>query len=249
MHAALRPRRAALTAVLCTALALGTTACARFSAEPESDGPFGKLTGAQIVNEAFMATKNAKSLTVDVDLRSPEEPVKGYLSLDGRGKCAGTLTMGTNDTAELVKVDDRNVYLRFDEAFLREQVKDESPEVQEATVKQLKGRWVKSPVSDPDSKDMLALCDLKGLLGEFEPGASDIVKGAETTVGGQQALTLTESDGDGESTTVHVATEGTPYILKIVTKGGEEPGTITFSHYGKPVVAEAPAAKDVVETD
>ncbi|MER7536159.1 hypothetical protein ABTX77_15435 [Streptomyces sp. NPDC097704] len=249
MHAALRPRRTALVAVVCAALALGTTACARFSADPESAGPFGELTGAQIVNEAFTATKTAKSLTVDVDLRSPGEPTKGYLSLDSRGKCAGTLTMGTVDTAELIKADAENVYLRFDEAFLREQVKDESPEVQEATIKEMKGRWVKSPVSDPDSKDMLALCDLKKLLGDFDPGASGIVKGAETTVDGQEALTLTESDGDGESSTVYVATEGTPYLLKIVTKGGDEPGTITFSKYGKPVEAKVPAAKDVVTTD
>ncbi|MFI8767991.1 hypothetical protein ACIGN6_24185 [Streptomyces sp. NPDC053792] len=244
-----RTRRTAVTALLCAAFALGATACGPSSDDAKPAGPFGELTGSQIVDKAFAATTTAKSLTVDVDLKSADEPTKGYLSLDTRGKCAGTMSVGTASTAELVKADDKNVYMRFDEAFLREQVKDESAEVQEATIKELKGRWMKSPVSDPDAKDMLALCDLKGLLGGFEQGASGIVKGAETTVGGQKALALTEPGDGGETSTVYVATQGTPYVLRIVTKGGEEPGTITFSHFGKPVVATVPAAKDVVKTD
>ncbi|MFH8840694.1 hypothetical protein [Streptomyces sp. NPDC017868] len=242
-------RRTALVAVLGAALALGTTACGPFSDDAKPTGPFGELSGSQIVDKAFAATKGAKSLTVDIDERKAAEPFKAYLSLDTRGQCTGTLTTGTTSTVELIKPDRRNVYLRFDEASLREQVKDESAEVQEAALKELRGRWMKGSVSDPDNKDMVALCDPKQLLGGFEQGASGIVKGAETTVGGQKALALTEPDGKGESSTVYVATQGTPYVLKIVTKGGEEPGTITFSHYGKPVEAKAPAAKDVVKTD
>ncbi|MER7949019.1 hypothetical protein ABTY59_16685 [Streptomyces sp. NPDC096079] len=242
------PRRTALAAALSAAFALAATACGPSTDAAKPAGPFGDLTGSQIVDKAFAATRDAKSLTVDVDLRSPGEPTKGYLSLDARGRCAGTLTVETTHTAELVKPDDKNVYLRFDEAFLRKQVEDESPEVQEATLKELNGRWMKSSVSDPDAKDMLALCDLKTLLGGFEPGASGIVKGAETTVDGRGALALSEPGDGGESSTVYVATEGTPYVLRIVTKGGEEPGTITFSKYGLPVAAKAPAAKDVVET-
>ncbi|MFE0643659.1 hypothetical protein ACFW2Y_18900 [Streptomyces sp. NPDC058877] len=253
MHAAPhapRSRRTAASAVLCAAFALGTAACGPAPADAKPTGPFGELSGSQIVDKAFAATKSAKSLTVNVDLKSAEEPTKGYLSLDTQGRCTGTLTLDTNNTAELVKAaGDENVYLRFDEAFLREQVKDETPEVQEATLKELRGRWMKSPASDPDNKDMLALCDLKDLLSAFEPGASGITKGAETTVDGQKALALTEAGDGGETSTVYVATEGTPYVLKIETKGGDEPGTIAFSQYGKPVEAKVPAAKDVVAMD
>ncbi|MFD9613680.1 hypothetical protein ACWEPZ_32915 [Streptomyces sp. NPDC004288] len=257
MHAAPRPRRTAVAAALLTAAALlGATACGSSPADspkpadaPKPAGPFGGLTGSQIVDKAFAATKGAKSLTVDIDLSASADPVKGHLALDDRGTCAGTLTMGAVDTAELVKADDKNVYLRFDEAFLRKQVKDEDPETQEATLDALRGRWMKSPLTDPDNKDMLALCDLKELLSGFETGASGIVKGAETTIGGQRALALTEPGEGGEKSTVYVATQGTPYVLRIVTKGGDEPGTLTFSKYGKPVAAKAPAAKDVVDTD
>ncbi|MCZ0979894.1 hypothetical protein O1L60_15205 [Streptomyces diastatochromogenes] len=241
-------RRTALVAVLGAALALGTTACGPFSDDAKPAGPFGDLSGSQIVDKAFAATKDAKSLSADVDLRAPGAPIRGFLSLDTRGKCAGTLTMGATDTVELVKNNSKNVYLRFDEAFLRKQVADENPETQEAALRQLRGRWVKSPASDPDSRDILALCDLETLLGKFQPGPSGIAQGAETTVGGRKALPLTAPDGNGGSTTVYVATKGTPYALKIVVKGGEEPGTIAFSHHGKPVEAKAPAAKDVFTT-
>ncbi|MER5207811.1 hypothetical protein [Streptomyces sp. NPDC002825] len=247
MHAA--PRRTALVTVLSAALTLGATACGPSTDDAKPAGPFGELTGSQIVDKAFAATRSATSLTVDVDEQGPVEPLKAYLSLDTRGRCTGTLTMGAASTVELLKTDDKTVYMRFDEAFLREQVKEEGPEAQDATVKELKGRWLKGALSDPDNKGMVELCDLKELLGGFEQGASGIVKGAETTVGGQKALALTEPGDDGETNTVYVATQGTPYVLRIVTKGGEEPGTITFSHYGKPVAAKAPAAKDIVETD
>ncbi|MGA5197624.1 hypothetical protein [Streptomyces exfoliatus] len=261
VHPRTRPT-VAVAAVLCAALAFGATACGSTTddAKPTKPtqatkptkpaGPFGDLTGSQIVDKAFTATKSAKSLTVDVDIKTAVDPTKAYLSLDGKGHCAGTVTMGVDRTVELIKADDKNVYLRFDEAFLREQVKEESQEVQDATVKELRGRWMKTPASDPDSKDMLALCDLDELLGGFEQGASGIVKGKETTIDGQPALALTEPGTGGEtSSTVYVATKGTPYVLRIVTKGGEEPGTLTFSQYGKPVAAKVPAAKDIVDIE
>ncbi|MFE5486912.1 hypothetical protein [Streptomyces sp. NPDC056527] len=241
-----RTRRTALIAALCAAAALGATACGPFSDDAKASGPFGDLTGPQISNKAIAATKKADSLTLDLALKTTDGPMKAYLSMDTRGKCAGTLTVGTTGTAELIKADDKDVYLRFDEAFLKEQAKGESAEVQKAVLKELKGRWVKTPVTDPDAKDSLELCDLKALLGDFEQGINFAVKGGETTVGGKKALMVTEKSG-GETTTVYVATEGEPHILKIVSAGGEEPGTITFSGYGKPVGAKVPATKDVLD--
>lgn len=250
MSATVRLRRAALVPVLCAAVALGATACGPFSSD-KSDaakpaGPFGDLSGPQIANKAIGATKTADSLTLDIALKTTEGPVKAYLATDVRGRCAGTMTVGATGTVELIKPDDKAVYLRFDEAFLKEQAKGESAEVQAAVLKELKGRWMKTDAKDPDAEDSLALCDLKSLLGQFEQGANLAVKGKETTVGGKKALMLTQALDD-EKTTLYVATEGKPYILKIVTAGGEEPGTISFSDYDKPVEAKAPPAKDVVD--
>lgn len=249
MSAARHPRthrRAALVAALCAAVALGATACGPFSDDAKASGPFGDLTGPQIANKAIAATKKADSLTLDLAAKTTDGPMKAYLAMDTTGKCAGTLTVGTTGTAELVKADQKDVYLRFDEAFLRAQGEGEPAEVQEAILKELKGRWVKTPVTDPDAKDNLELCDLKALLADFEEGINFAVKGKETTVGGKKALTLTQKSG-AETTTVYVATEGEPLILKVVAAGGEEPGTMTFTDYGKPVAAKVPAAKDVID--
>ncbi|MER8045330.1 hypothetical protein [Streptomyces sp. NPDC094032] len=263
MPATVRPlRRATLTAALCAAVALGATACGPFSgssggtkdgadsakstAPAKPAGPFEGLSGPQIVDKAIGATKTADSLTLDVALKTTDGPIKAKLATDVRGHCAGTMALGATGTAELIKPDATSVYMRFDEAFLKEQAKGESAAVQAEVMKQLKGRWMKSDAKDPDAKDSLALCDLKSLLSDFEQGANTAVKGKETTVDGEKALMLTQASAS-ERTTVYVATEGKPYLLKIVSAGGKEPGTISFRDYDKPVEAKAPPKKDVVD--
>ncbi|MCX2185120.1 hypothetical protein KV205_32110 [Streptomyces sp. SKN60] len=241
-------RRAALAATLCAAVALGATACGPFGdAEPKASGPFGELTGPQIVDKAIATTKTAKSLSMDLDLKTTDGPIKAFVSTDLQGRCAGTMTIDTTGTAELIRPDDKAVYLRYDEAFLKEQSKGESPEVQAAVLKQMKGRWLKTDAKDPDTKDMVELCDLKALLADFEQDTAGTVQGEETMVGGKKALTLTQTYKGGEKDTFYVATEGKPYLLKIVTTGGKEPGTIALSGYDKPVTATAPAKKDVLD--
>ena len=51
-----------------------------------------------------------------------------------------------------------------------------------------------------------------------------LVKGATTTVNGQQVIAITDSTKDG---TLYVATTGKPYPLQIA-KVGSESGTIAF---------------------
>lgn len=115
-------------------------------------------------------------------------------------------------------------------------------------IKMMKGRWVKTDVSDPEAKDSLELCDLGSLLSELEANDTAARRAGETTVNGRKALKLTESDGEA-TYTAYVATEGEPYLLKVEQVGGEEPGTMTFSEYNKPVAAKKPAAKDILDLD
>ncbi|GAA4916369.1 hypothetical protein ACFPM3_21540 [Streptomyces coeruleoprunus] len=252
-----------LIAGLCTLAALGLTACGpggtsgtsgsggsrggSGAAATKASGPFADLSGPQILNKAIKATKTASSVTLDMDVKNGEGPMKAYLALNTKGECAGTITMGTAGTMELIKTGDK-AYFRVDEAFLRSENKDESPEETEAILKELKGRWMKSDASDPETKKDLEMCELDTMLAEFETGLNFARKGEETTVDGRKALKLTESDGKS-TTTSYVATEGEPYLLKIVIQGGDEPGTILFRDYNKPVVAKAPAAKDVLDLD
>ena len=89
--------------------------------------------------------------------------------------------------------------------------------------------------------------DSDTMLAGFEGGPNLARKGKTTTVDGKPAITLTETDGD-ETYTTYVATEGKPYILKMVIKGGKEPGTVKFSDFDKPVDAKAPTG-DIVDLD
>ncbi|TQK45036.1 hypothetical protein FBY35_6575 [Streptomyces sp. SLBN-118] len=255
------PRRLGRIALstLCATLALAAAACspsdgagrdtkgAPATSTKAKEGAFPGLSGPQIANKAFKATKTATSLTVDFAARTTDGNMKAYMSIDSKGDCKGTLSPGGTGTAELIRVGD-NAYMRFDEAFLRSQDEGGSAEETAAVLKILKGRWVKSDASSPDDKEQLEFCELKTFLGQFKEGFNLMRRGEETTVNGRKVLTLTEKDGD-TSYKVYVATEGEPYVLKVEQKGGEEPGTITFSAFNKPVGAAKPAAKDIVDLD
>ncbi|MER7107860.1 hypothetical protein [Streptomyces sp. NPDC000229] len=245
----LRTFKRPAVAALCAAAALGLTACGPFgsSGGVEETGPFAGLSGPQIANKAIKATKTADSLTLDANLKTSEGQMKAFMALDTKGQCAGTITMGSTGTMELIK-SGKLAYMRFDEAFLRDQNKGGSPEETEAVLKMLKGRWVQSDATDPEFKDGLEMCELDTMLSEFETGINFAKRGEETTVNGKKALTLTENDGDA-TYKIYVATEGEPYLLKIEQKGGEEPGTMSFKDYNKPVPAKKPAVKDILDLD
>ncbi|MFF8832607.1 hypothetical protein [Streptomyces sp. NPDC015131] len=245
-----RALKVSLVAALCTSAALGLSACGptgTAGAASGKEGPFPGLTGPQIADRAIKATKSATSLTLDADITDKEGRTKTFMALDTKGECAGTITENTTGTLEILRTGGL-AYLRFDEAFLRDQSEGSSPEETAAVLKTLQGRWVKADTNDPDVKDGLAMCDLDTLLSGFETGGNAARRGAETTVGGKKALTLTEKDG-ATTYKIYVATEGEPYLLKIDIAGGKEPGTMSFRDYGKPVPAKKPAAKDVVDLD
>ncbi|WP_336321339.1 hypothetical protein [Streptomyces lavendofoliae] len=241
-------KRPALAALCAAALAL--TACGPSGSsggQAKDAGPFPGLSGPQIADKAVKATKKAVSLTLDANLTTADGPIKAFVALGTKGRCAGTMTMGSTGTMELIR-DGKLAYMRFDESFLREQNKGGSPEETEAVLKMLKGRWVKSDSTDPEFKDGLEMCELDTLLSEFETGVNSAERGVETTVNGKKALTLTEKDGD-TTYRFYVATEGEPHLLKIEQKGGEEPGTMSFLDYDKPVPAKKPAAEDILDLD
>ena len=74
-----------------------------------------------------------------------------------------------------------------------------------------------------------------------------MTRGPDAEVDGRPAATLVKKKAGGKSTTLFVAKEGEPYLLKVVKTGGDEPGTIVFSEYNKPVKAVAPPADEIVD--
>ncbi|MDV5146232.1 hypothetical protein R1T08_19005 [Streptomyces sp. SBC-4] len=235
MHPLLR--RPVATALSCMAVTLSATAC----------GPFlGDLTRPQILGEAIEATESAKSVTVHNDILSLAMPIKGYTSRDSRGNCIATRSYGAAGRVDVIKIGDKDVYLRRDEASLRSEERHRSPEELEALVDKVGGRWTKPPVDGPDAPEDLAICNRVTFDASLEINwEDDSAKGDPTTVDGRKALKLVKAGGENE-TAVYIAAEGPPYILKIVMKGGDVSGTITYSHYDRPVEVTAPPAEDIV---
>ncbi|MDW6062142.1 hypothetical protein SAZ11_34115 [Streptomyces sp. FXJ1.4098] len=250
-------------AALCAVTALALTACgtdddkggtagksgesvsASSKATPSAKAPgseLEKLTGPQIANKAMKAMKSATSLTTDLDGTVDGGPMKYHMSSDNKGECVGNMAFGTEGKVELVKTGDL-IYMKFDRAFWKSQGGKDGADAA-ATIGD---RWTKSKASGSDFKDFASACDSDTMLSGFESGPNLARKGETTTVDGKPAITLTETDGD-ETYTTYVATEGKPYILKMVIKGGKEPGTVTFGDFDEPVDAKAPTG-DIVDLD
>ncbi|MGW1726307.1 hypothetical protein ACWCQK_25620 [Streptomyces sp. NPDC002306] len=247
-------RRTALAALcLVTAAAAGLTGClsdqdkaqdkpgSARSAKPKE--PFAGLTGGQIADRALKATTAASSLRMKGDVADDESAgtIRIDMALNTRGECAGTMSMGGQGKADLIKTGD-TVYMRYDEEFLRAQSKGEPKADTDAAVALLAGNWTKMAAKGQDAKDIAGFCDLDAVLGGAEDGNSNATRGQTTTVDGTPAIVLHEKDGK-ERYTLYVATEGEPYLLRIDSKTATDPGTVTFSDYDKPVPAKKPAGK------
>ncbi|MFI0513890.1 hypothetical protein ACH3Y9_27840 [Streptomyces sp. WSLK1-5] len=205
--------------------------------------PFAGLSGGEIADRATKATTGASSLRMKGDL--PDDESGATISLDvllnKKGDCAGTIGMGGKGEAELIKTGDL-VYMKFDEAFLREQSEGESKADTDAAVAMLAGKWTKSKATGTDAKEFEGFCDLGAVLDGAGDTASDASRGKATTVDGAPAITLHEKDGK-DRYTLYVATEGKPYLLRVDSTAGAEQGSVTFSDFDAPVPTQKPAGE------
>ncbi|WP_053914157.1 hypothetical protein [Streptomyces sp. TP-A0875] len=210
--------------------------------------PFAGLSAAEIADRAFKATRGAGSLRMKGDV--PDEETGGTIridiAVDRDGRCAGTMSLGGEGKAELIRTGD-TLYMKYDERFLRAQSEGEPKADVDAAVALLAGQWTKTSAAGEDAKDIGGLCDLEAVLGEAEPAGSDVTRGESTSVDGTPAVVLHEKDG-ADRHTMYVAAEGKPYVLRLDGTSAKEPGTLTFGAYDEPVRAEAPAGK-VIDLD
>ncbi|WP_327268556.1 hypothetical protein OG233_11990 [Streptomyces sp. NBC_01218] len=216
------------------------------SAAPAKDEPFADMSGPEVVNAALKNIRKATSLHLAVDMKTTDAPMKADFSTSiGSGKCTGTMDMGTGGSMSIIKIGE-TVYMKLDEAMLRAQSEGESEADTQAAVDMVADHWMAEKASDPDTKDVIEFCELESLLKEFEDGDTEAKKAGQTTLDGTPALRLTEKDGK-ETYTILVSTEGDPQLLQVSSTGGDEPMTMTISDIDKPVVAEKPAAEDMVD--
>ncbi|UXY28021.1 hypothetical protein [Streptomyces sp. HUAS TT20] len=239
-------RRTALAALcLAAAATAGLSGClpGQDKADSKPKGPFAGLTGGEIADRALKATTGASSLRLKGDVADDESngTIQLDMALNKKGECAGTMSMGGQGKADLIKTGD-TVYMKYDEAFLRAQSKGESKADTDAAVAMLAGKWTKMAVKGQDAKDIASFCDLDTVLGGAADVNSDATRGRTTTVDGTPAIVLHEKDGKDQYT-LYVATEGKPYLLKIDSTSAKDPVHLTLDDYNQPVPAKKPAGK------
>ncbi|PSM44120.1 hypothetical protein C6Y14_07110 [Streptomyces dioscori] len=238
-------RRTALAA-LCLAAAATASLTGCLPGEDKADskpkGPFAGLTGGEIADRAVEATSNASSLRMKGDIVDDDgSRIDLDMALDKKGRCAGTMSADGEGEAQLIMTGD-TLYMKYDEKFLRAQDEDAPKEETDGVVAMLAGKWTKMSAKGSDAKEIAGFCDLDTVLADFQDVSSDATRGRTTTVDGTPAIVLHEKDGN-DTYTLSVATEGKPYLLKVVSKSAKDPGTVTFGDFDTPVPAETPEGK------
>jgi hypothetical protein len=217
------------------------------AAATSSADDFADLVADEIADKAVAATKAARSIKMTGQIRSGGKRMSVDLAVDNKGACTGRLGIQGGNAAlrQVSKV----MYLKGDDTFWRAALSESGSPApgNDAVIGLVKGRWIKMPAGSAD--DMGGVCDLKAMLAEMDEDTSDrrgMTRGRDEVIGGRPTTTLVKKSG-GETTTLYVARKGQPYLLKVARTGGDEPGTMLFSDYDKPVAAAAPSADEVVD--
>lgn len=225
-------------AALCAAAALGLTACDTLAGDPGAQAPFEGLTGPEITNKAVARTRAATTVRLAVTTETADGPVQAFIASGAEGACTGTFSLGSAGTMELIRADGV-VYTKSDKAMLRAAAAD-GP-ARDTDIGKLTGRWVKARPDDPRTAQSLRFCDPRDLLDRMAATSATTRKGKQATIAATPCLTLTGGAGK-EKWTASVATEGTPYVLRVrLTDGAEKPLTVEFSEFGAPLTVKRPA--------
>ncbi|MFC8129581.1 hypothetical protein [Streptomyces sp. NPDC057302] len=220
-------RKLLTAAVACAAVFVGVTGCSS-----EEKDPFDGMSADKIADKASDASKGAGSFRVSGEGKQDAETVKVDFSVAKSGDCKGKVGGGAGGTAELLVSGDAQ-YMKGDEAYWKKAMGGSDK------ASTLKGKWVKTPNTGNGG-----VCDRDAMFQSKELKKLEREKDSE--VDGKKAAVLTK-DESGKKTTFYVAAEGKPYFLKVVTDTKEDPGTMYFSDYGKPVAVKAPAPGDVMD--
>ncbi|ATL29937.1 putative lipoprotein [Streptomyces formicae] len=225
------------------------------SAREISDKAKQELLDAKSVHISMRATGSDATKDTDSDTESDsdadtdsdsDDPASMELTLDRDGNCVGSMKMANGAALELVKRGDK-VWVKPDEKFWKTQVPGGEGE---AAAEIFKNRYVHGTTSDVMLREVSEVCDLRKVQKEIEDDSDDatksLAKGEPTTLDGTDVIPLTGKD-DGKETTLYVATEGKPYLLKAVEKGDGDDTTTTFSDYDKPVPSKTPSADESVD--
>lgn len=222
----MRLRSLQLTATLLALVPAAVAGCGGSSSS--SGNGVASKSATEIVNEAKTAADGASSVHVSGSVKSAGAPVTLDLNLQSGKGGKGEISQG-GYTFKLILVGE-TAYISGSSAFYKHLGGS-------AAASLLAGKWLKVPVNTGEFASFSSLTNMRKLLDTTLSSHGSLQKGSTSTVGGQQAIAVTDSTKGG---TLYVATTGKPYPLQL-SKGGSESGTISFGDWNAPVTVEAPA--------
>ncbi len=182
----------------------------------------------QIVSESKAVADAASAVHVSGSLKSGGTPLTLDLNLVAGEGAQGEISQN-GASFKLILVGN-TAYISGSPAFYRSLGGS-------AAAQLFNGKWLKASAASGEFASFKQLADMRQLIDTTLASHGTLVKGATTTVNGQQVIAITDTVKDG---TLYVATTGKPYPLQIA-KGGSESGKITFDNWNRPVTITAPA--------
>ncbi|MEU2060378.1 hypothetical protein [Streptomyces sp. NPDC013455] len=241
-------------ALLCAVMSAVITGCDSDSSEADTSGttpataakhPFDTMTPRQIDDMAREAVRDVTSMRLTGKVISDGRPIAVDLAMDIHGSCNGTVG-NSQGTMHLVKKGSR-VHVKAGEDFWRATFSREmTSEQAEEMVALFKRHWIKPPIMM--SEKLGRICDgLDALIESVDPVSDgQATREADATVDGRPAAVLTERSTT-RTTTVYIAKEGKPYLLRGTVSGGDEPMDLTFTDHNKPVDTSSPPPDQILD--
>jgi hypothetical protein len=193
------------------------------------------LSARQILKKAEAAAKAATGVRVRGTMTDGGKPMKVDVRL---AKAGGSGTLLLDGDGLSVIVIGRIAYLKFDEAFWRQEAKKKDAE---QFVKLLRGKWLKVAMDNKDFGEMAAFASKAGFFDGMFTASGSLRKTAAKTVDGVRCIGL----GDAEGTLWVDATNARP--IRVDLKGSEGTGGFSFSEYNQVKTPKAPPPAQVVD--
>ncbi|MQY16280.1 hypothetical protein SRB5_64780 [Streptomyces sp. RB5] len=237
------PRKNAPARLLPCALlvaALTTSAACSGGGDSRAD-----RSAKDIGKEAVGAMRATESMTMRGDITPPAGGRSRLkLTVTRRGDCSGTITAAAPPSQVRVLVVDGASYMKPDRRYL--EANAGGAEKAKVTETKIGGRWLKLDERS-GADEFKGLCDLDRMLAGLTAGTTGSArKGDPAVVAGRRAIPITDSVG-AKSTTAWVAAEGTPYILRLDSKGTSDMGTVLFSDFDAARPAKAPGPREFID--
>ncbi|KQZ68714.1 hypothetical protein [Nocardioides sp. Root151] len=255
-------KRTIKAVALAALLPLALSGCGDDSSSNDDTGKsFAEKPASEIRDAALKDIEDITSMTVVVRTEFGEHALESEISTDTEGRCVGTIQMGGGETRFVITGGD--YYYTADEAFYKA-----NTEADDELAAAYDGKWFKTPsAGQAQYAEQCAPAEItENFSADDEFSVGDVRE-----IDGQDAIELISAD---QSVTAWIAVEGRHHLLRLVLKpdvgdggfgytdqgsgaqstapfeGDEREGVVvTFTDYGKKVVAEVPSGDILTDGD